>query len=77
MARKDQKTNCYNLSESADFRFASTVSKKNKVKNYSDKVFKRLDLNSGKYYLKHVQHYKQLPEKRNLKTNTPTFKLKR
>lgn len=63
--------------ESADFRFACAVGQKNESESYVKNVLAKLNLSSRKYLSEHVQRYKKSSEKRILKSNTSTFKLRR
>ncbi|XP_034948881.1 uncharacterized protein [Chelonus insularis] len=77
MSRKAPKAICYSTSESADYRFACTVSQKNCRQQYVQDVFTKMKLSPGSYLSKHIERSKKSFQLRSIKAKQPSFKARR
>lgn len=77
MAHKAPKNRCYSQSESADYRLASAVCKKNDGENYLLTVQEKLYLSPGKHTTLFAMKEKLKHSRRTIKAKLPSTKTRR
>ncbi|XP_043271992.1 uncharacterized protein [Venturia canescens] len=77
MAHKALKNQCYSLSESADYRMASSVIAKNDGEKYILNVREKLSMPSGIHASRHAESREKIKQRRIVKARLPSTKIRR